>query len=316
MRAISFMRFGGPEVLEMLELPKPTASSGEIVVRVVASTVNPTDALMRAGKQVHLMKGLQPPYIAGVEFAGYVDSTAENSSIRVGQAVMGTLNARRQAGGSHAQYLCLPAGYVAPMPSNLDFAEAATIPMNGLTAVLALEALNLRAGQVLLVTGGAGAVGSYAIELGRHAGLRVIADAKPSDEQFLRRIGAEVVPRGEEMAAAVRALCPDGVDGLIDTALLQERAAALVRTGGGAVPLRSSHPIRDPRLRVTPVSVTGQPPSTPALLKLSELAQQGVLTPRVAMRLPMEEAARAHALVEQGGLRGRVVLMFEEAAGR
>jgi NADPH:quinone reductase-like Zn-dependent oxidoreductase len=205
----------------------------------------------------------------------------------------------------------VPAASLAQLDTNIDLVEAATVPMNGMTAKVALDALQLRAGSSILITGGAGAAGGYAIQLARHLGYRVVADAKLIDTDLLSQLGADdVVPRGAAMAGAVRRLYPDGVDGLIDAALLGDHAAALVRHGGSALTLRKSHPITDSRVRACYINVFEQPNAAATLGRLARLLGDGILTPRVAVRLPMAEAARAHTLVEQGGLRGRVVLLL------
>ena len=212
MRAVAFTEYGGPDVLRVMELPEPTATAGEVVLRVVASTVNPTDTLMRAGKQARMMTRLTPPYIAGVEFAGYVHRVGDGATtLSVGQPVMGIVNARRPGGGAHAEYVCVPAASVAPLASTTDLAEAATVPMNGLTAKLTIDLLGLPSGATVLVTGGAGAMGGYAVQLAKHARFNVIADAKDSDVDLLRRLGADdVVPRGNAMDAAIRERFPGG----------------------------------------------------------------------------------------------------------
>jgi NADPH2:quinone reductase len=313
MRAATFSEFGGPEVVQVLELPQPRAGAGEVVVRVTAATVNPTDLLMRAGKQVAMMVGLEPPFVAGMEFAGFVhEAGAGVSTPVVGQPVMGLINPRRTERGAHAEFVVVPAAAVATLSASADLVEAATVPMNGLTALMAIEALDLPRGASVLVTGGAGAVGGYVIQLAKRAGLTVVADAKPADVDLVRRLGAdEVVPRGDAMEDALRRLRPQGFDGLVDGALLGERAAVFVRDGGVAVTLRKANPIVDLRLRVRHVSVTDRVGDGAALQRLAQLSSEGVLTPRVAVRLPLTEAAQANRLVEQGGLRGRVVLTFE-----
>ena len=310
MRAAAFMEFGGPEVLRVIDVPQPVAGAGELVVAVVASPVNPTDTLMRAGRQAASMQAVVPPYITGVEFAGYVHGVGDpGASFAVGQAVMGLVDARRPGGGSHAEYVRVSARSVADVPPSVDIAGAATVPMNGLTAILALEAAGLQRGDTLLITGGAGAVGGYALQLARHAGLRVITDAKQADVETVRERGADIViARGEGMEADLRRHCPRGVDGLIDCALLGDRAAALVRDGGTGVTLRKSNPIRDPRLQHRSVSVFETPDPAPYLRRLAEFLRDGLLVPRGSRRLPLEAAAEAHRLVEQGGLRESVVL--------
>lgn len=312
MKAVGFATFGGPEVLEIIERPDPVPGPGEAVVRVGAATVNPTDILMRAGKQAALMTALSPPYVAGMEFAGRVEALGEGSGgLAVGQMVMGVVNPRRPAGGAHAERVVVPQASLAALPDGMDLAEAATLPMNGLTAIMAMEALALERGATLLVTGGAGALGGYVIQLAHAAGLVVLADARPEDEPLLRALGAtHVLPRGDGMGPALRALAPGGVDGLVDCALLGAAVTPFVRDGGTAVWVRRANAVEDARLRSRYVAVPDRMTDTAALSRLVSLAAAGELTPRVAARLPMGRAHQANAMVEAGGLRGRVVLMF------
>ena len=311
MKASAFQSFGAPEVVQLIKLPVPTPAAGEIVVRVAASTVNPTDLMMRSGQQAGLMKDLKPPYIAGMEFAGRVHATSDSQRLRVGQAVMGIVNPRRPQGGAHAEYVCVPEASLAALPEGSDLVAACTVPMNGLTARMALEALGLAPGAILLVTGGAGAVGGYVISLARLARLRVVADAKESDRELLQSLGAAlIVPRGEGTAAGVHERHPDGVDAVVDCALLGDPAAALVRSGGVFVSLRRSQVVTDSRLRLITIGVLDQVTNTPALEWLAQRFADGTLKPRIAQQLPAARAAEAHRLVEQGGLRGRVVLVF------
>lgn len=312
MHAVTFDVFGGPEVLRWSERPLPQAGRGEVVVRVAAATVNPTDLMMRGGEQATTMTALAPPFIAGMEFAGHVHQIGTDSpGLQPGQAVMGIVNPRRPQGGAYAQYLCVPAASVVPVPPGVDLAEAATVPMNGLTAWLSLEMLALPRGASLLVTGGAGALGGYVIELAKRQGLRVLADAKEADRELLRKFGANaLLPRGEGMAAAVRALHPGGVDGLVDAALLGETAIALVRDGGAVVLVRRTQASEESRVRLHFAAVGQHVNRQDALQQLAALLQKGSLTPRVALRLPAQQAAEAHRRLAQGGLRGRIVLEF------
>ena len=312
MRAAGHMIFGGPEVVEVMELQDPVAREDEVVVKVAASTINPTDLMMRAGQQADLMTHLRPPYVPGVEFAGVVHGVGgPTSTFSIGQRVMGIVNARRPSGGSHAEFVSVPEASIVALEPTIDLEEAATVPMNGLTAKIAIEALGLSPGEVLLVTGGAGAAGGYAIQLANAAGFTVIADAKDSDVDLLRALGAHViVPRGEKMVAAVRQAFPSGVDGLIDAALLGDRAGALVRDGRTAVSLRRSNPITDARLQTRWINVFEHDKNTTALMWLAEKLRRGQLTPRVAMRLPLSEAREAHRMAARGGLRGRIELLM------
>ncbi|WP_307866931.1 alcohol dehydrogenase catalytic domain-containing protein [Variovorax sp. E3] len=281
-------------------------------IRVAAATVNPTDVQMRSGEHASMMTQLEPPFIAGMEFSGQIDAVGPGiSEDMLLRQVMGIVNPRRPQGGAHADWICVAADSVLPIEPHLDFAAVATLPMNGLSALQALELLALPVGGTLLVTGGVGGLGGYVIELARASGLTVVADGNPKDEPLLRELGVNVVvPRGEEMVAAVRRMYPQGVDGLLDAALLGTFAAALVRDGGVAVSARRSHSIDDPRLRCANVMVTQLMNEATMLQRLYAHLVAGQITPRVAARISAANAVEAHKLVEGGGLRGRVVLMF------
>jgi NADPH2:quinone reductase len=311
MKVVGLEEFGSPDVLRVLELTEPVPTPGRTVVRVVAATVNPTDTLLRSGQQAASMTDLEPPYVPGMEFAGHVHATDEQSGLAVGQAVMGVVDPRRPEGGAQVELVSVPAVSLMPVPSHLGLAEAATIPMNGLTALLAIRALGLPKGSTVLVTGGAGALGGYVIQLAKHAGHTVVADAKLADRPLLKHLGADIlVPRGPFMEREVRKMLPDGVDGLVDAARIGGLARAVVKDGHMCVAVRALSGDEEARVRHQAVSVGRHAEDAEAIATLSELVAEGVLTPRVARRLPMSQAAEAHRLVEQGGLRGRVVLIF------
>src|SRR2546422_6068230 len=225
MRAVTFSRFGGPEVLEVSQLPEPQPGPGEVRIRVAAATVNPTDISFRAGRQQTTAQlaqmGVLPPYIPGMELAGVVDAVGEGTDWHTGDRVMAIVNPRRPGGGAQAELVVVPATSVARVPEGTSLEAAATLPMNGLTGRLALDRPAVKRGQTLGVTGAAGAVGGYAVELGVNDGLRVIAVARPQDEALVRGFGAAVfIPRSDGAMQAMRDAAPGGVDGLIDGALL------------------------------------------------------------------------------------------------
>jgi NADPH:quinone reductase-like Zn-dependent oxidoreductase len=190
--------------------------------------------------------------------------------------------------------------------------QAATLPMNGLTAMLGLELLGLSEGHTLAVSGGAGLLASYVIPLAKLRGLRVIADAKPEDEQLVRSFGADViVPRGKRFNEAVREAVPDGVDALYDTALLKRSAVAAIRDGGQIAVVRGwddGEPERG--IEVRQVDVFSVLERTDWLEQLRDLASDGRLQLRVAGEYPPERAAEAHRAMDAGGLRGRAVIVF------
>jgi NADPH:quinone reductase-like Zn-dependent oxidoreductase len=314
MAAVTFAAFGPPEVLQITELPVPEPGRGEVVVRVVASTVNPTDLLMRSGAQAAMMAGLSPPFIAGMEFSGHIQKAGPEVDLPVGAAVIGVVNPRTPSGGAHAQFVRAPATSVAPLERQVDLVAAATVPMNALTALMALEWLGLPAGSSLLVTGGAGMLGGSAIQLARLAGLRVFANCGPADRETLLAFGADVLPREEGLAEHLRAVCPAGVDGLIDGALIGAGLSHLVRGGGAAVSLRRSHPIEDSRLRCHYVSVTEGMHRNDLLRAIAGHLEAGLLRPRLAEGglFGFRDAIAAHHAAAARGLRGRVVMRFSD----
>ncbi len=309
MRAVGFSDFGGPEVLEILELPAPVPGTGQVRVRVAAAAVNPTDISFRSGRR--RPDGLEPPYIPGMDLAGVVDAIGEGSNWRLGARVMGVVNPRRPEGGAMAEYVVLPSESVMRIPEGTTLEEASTLPMNGLTVRLALDRLELKPGSTLVVTGGAGAVGGYAIEVGVANGLRVIAVAATSDEPLLKKFGAEaVVARGADAAQAIRSLVPEGVDGLIDGAVIGAPILPAIRDGGGLAAVSAFEGETEREILIHQVWVTDYAENQEALDGLRRLVQAGKLTLRVAETFPPERLAEAHQRLAAGGVRGRLVLVF------
>jgi NADPH:quinone reductase-like Zn-dependent oxidoreductase len=226
---------------------------------------------------------------------------------RPGDAVVGLSEWLRTRVGTHAEFVVLDADALVPAPAGLPAAEASTLPVNALTAAQALDLAGLAAGQTLAVTGAAGAIGGLAVELARLRGIEVVALASPADRDFLTGRGARFVPRGDRPAAAVRAVAPDGVDGLLDTASLGAPALGAVRDGGvfvGVIP--PAIPAAERDIRVTGVA---HHYDAAMLGDLLDHAAAGRITARVAATFPLTEAVEAHTLAGKGGVRGRVVLL-------
>jgi NADPH:quinone reductase-like Zn-dependent oxidoreductase len=314
MRAVGVSTWGGPEVLHVVDLPDPEAGSGEVRIRVRAAAVNPTDTQLRSGQRAERLKDVPPPHVPGMDAAGVLEQVGEGASIglRLGERVMAVVLPLGPH-GAYAERVVVPASSVARSPVGASDAEAATLPMNGLTARLALDVLALRPGQTLAVTGAAGAVGGYVVQLGTAEGLTVLADAAPADESHVRALGAEtVVPRGDGFAARVRTLVPAGVDGLVDAALLGARAVDAVRDAGRVVSLRGYDGGGQAHRGITfhPVYVRNYAHEREKLDQLRAQAEDGTLALRVARTFRAEQASEAHRLLEAGGVRGRLVLVF------
>jgi len=310
LRAVVITKPGDLDVLEVVDRPARKPVAGEVRIAVKAAAVNPTDIGLR-------QRGggdLPAPWIPGMDAAGIVESAGPDvDRLSVGDEVMAAVSPRRPEGGAQQELLIVPAASVVPIPDGATLTEAATLPMNGLTARLGLELLGLNVGDTLAVTGGAGQLASYVIPLAKEQGLRVIADAKPEDEELVRSFGADVVvPRGQEFTDAVLEAAPDGVDGLYDTALLRRAAFPAIRDGGQIVVVRGwdGDEVEDRGIHVHPVMVATVLERTDWLEELRRLASEGRLKLRVAKAFPPEEAADAERLMDAGGLRGRAVIVF------
>ncbi|MFH8366669.1 NADP-dependent oxidoreductase [Streptomyces sp. NPDC018031] len=313
MRAVVVHGFGGPEVLETVEVPVPEPGPGQLRVRVEAATVNPVDALVRTGGTVAAGMALpRAVYGLGWDVAGTVDALGPGvAGFAAGDRVIGLIDRLDLPLGGYAEYAVLEAAETAAAPPGVSAVEAATLPLNGLTAWQGLDLLDLPAGSTLLVGGAVGGVGGFAVQLAVERGLRVVAVAGRGDDAdaaLARRFGAAfVVPRDTDVAAAVRAVLPGGVDGVLDTAPLGVTALEALRGGGAFVScVPGAAPVARRRTRVENVWVGAD---GAALGRLAALAGRGRLTLRVAGTFPLERAADAHTRLAAGGLRGRLVLV-------
>ncbi len=311
MRAVAFREYGGPEVLEVLELPDPEPGPGQVRIRVAAATVNPSDTLFRSGGLARGIDG-PPPWVAGLELAGVVDAVGEGAGYEPGERVAAMTRFLPHGRGAQSELVALDAeSSLARVPDGLGLVEAATVPMTGLTVRLLLDTLALPPGSTVAVTGAAGAVGGFAVELAAAEGLRVIGLASAGDEALVRELGAaEFVPRGDESFAAVRDLVPGGADALIDAAVLGAPVLQAVRDGGRVGALRPFKGESERDIAIDLVSVRTYLDRADRLEALLERAARGGLRLRVAETFAPERAAEAHARLDAGGLRGRPVIVF------
>ena len=316
MRAVGFTEFGDPSVLHIVTVPKPSPGPGQVLVKVAAATVNPTDLGFRAGGRA-LPPGVEPPFIPGMDLAGVIDSvgldvTGPNGTPwRVGDRVMAAVAAAAPGGGAQAEYVAVAEDALARVPDGWSLEEAATLPMNGLTVRNALDLLALPPGSTLAVTGSAGIVGQFAIQLGRHEGLTVIGDAAAAEIELIESFGAHrVVPRGEGTEPELREIYPDGVDAILDAALLGPAVIGAVRDGGQLLAVRPYQGETERDIEVHLVLVSNHLHEGHRIAELADLVSKGVLTLRVAEVLPADHAAEAHRRLAAGGVRGRIVLTF------
>ena len=312
MRAVGVETYGGPEALEVVELPDPEAGPGKILLRVHAATVNPTDTYGRNGARAEQQKRFDPPWVSGMDVAGVVEEIGPDveTTLEVGDHAMAMVVPEGSYGG-YSEKLALPAASVVAVPSGTTDVEASTLPMNGLTARLALDLLALEPGATVAVTGAAGAFGGYAVQLAKADGLRVIADASEADEELVHALGADVVVRrGDDVADRIREHAPDGVDAVIDGAVQNELLFPAVRDGGGFATVRGFDTDAPRDITMHQVWVREYVHETEKLDRLRQLVEDGAVTLRVAQTFSPEEASEAHRLLEAGGVRGRLVIEF------
>ena len=313
MKAIGIMRYGGPEVLEVIDIPEVNVGYGEIRIKNFASAVNPTDIVARSGMIAKFRKENPVfPSVPGMDVAGIVDQIGEGvtTDIKIGDRVMGMVIPDGDY-GAYREQLVLNQDAVVFAPKNTSHEEACTLPMNSLTARLSLDLLNLSPGQVIAVTGGPGAYGGYAIQLAKADGLNVLADSNQSDKTLLKELGADIIiSRQKNFVDQVRDHFPDGVDGIADGALLNERAIDAVRDGGSFTSIRGfkGSPQRDIKFSAT--WVTAYNCDYEKLDKIRQQVDDGMVTLRVADTVSPENAAEAHKRLEGGGTRGRMVIKW------
>lgn len=300
-KAVTYTESGGITIAER-EVRAPQA--GEVRLRVKAAAVSPVDVALR---------GMRRPLTPGMDAAGVVESVGPDvTRLRVGQEVMAGVGPVRAEGGAQATYIVVPAASVVAIPAGASLAEASTLPMNGLTALLALDLSGLTKGQTLAVTGGAGWLAYCTIVLAKQRGLKVIADAKASEIDMVRGYGADiVVERSDDFSAAVRREIPGGVEALLDTALLNEAAWPALKDGGVYLTVRGwSKGDADRGIQIKQVWVNTVLERTDLLELLRETAERGDLKLRVAGEYPLEDVEKAQAALSAGGQRGRSVVLL------
>ncbi|XVQ85576.1 NADP-dependent oxidoreductase [Microbispora siamensis] len=296
--------------VRVVNVAEPEPGPGQVRIRVEAAAVNPVDLFTAAGALAD--NGLMPhleTYALGWDVAGVVDRAGPGvTGVRPGERVLGLSDRLTEPLKAQADLVVLDETAVAPTPAGVAAPEASTLPLNALTAVQALDLAGLAEGETLLVTGAAGGLGGYLVELAVARGLRVAAVAAPGDESLVRGFGAEwFVPRGADLAAAVRAVVPGGVHGLVDAAVVGLPALDAVRNGGAFVAVSAGQaPIPLRGIRVSTVFVRAD---AAQLRDVAKLAEAGRLSMRVAGTYPLERAAEAYERLRRGGLRGRLVLL-------
>jgi NADPH:quinone reductase-like Zn-dependent oxidoreductase len=308
MKAVRFHQFGDPDALRYEDVEQPVPGAGEVRIRVAATSFNPVDDGIRGG----YLQGPFPvtlPHIPGIDVSGEVDALGEGvDNLAVGDDVIGFLP--MVADGGAAEYVVAPAEILARAPARIPLADAAALPMVGLTAWQALfDDAGLTAGQRVLINGAGGAVGGYAVQLAKRAGAHVIATASPRSSERVRSAGADEVIDYTTTQVTVA----DPVDVLLNLARVtpEELAAlvAMVAEGGVVVNTVPTIPtLADEERGVRAVGVFVRSDAR-QLSRLVELVERGELRVDVAERVPLEELPEVHARAAAGRLTGKVVVL-------
>lgn len=303
MKAAFFMRNGGPEVMEYGDVPDPVAKPGEVLVDVHAASVNGADWKVRAGSYAPITKF---PYVAGRDFSGTVAVLGGGvKDFKVGEPVFGVVE--QVADGCYAEKVAIKAAIIARKPKSLSHVEAAALALIGLTALVSIEdTLQLKSGETILIQGGAGGVASFAVQVAKHIGARVITTASAANHDYVRKLGADQIIdyTKEDFTKVV-----SGVDAVFETVGgdVAQRSFAVLRPGGRAAFIGSgANAPASPRPDVT--SLRPRVGRDRAHLEriVDYLGKGAVRVPEIKV-YPLSEAVAAHRVSEARHLRGKLV---------
>jgi NADPH:quinone reductase-like Zn-dependent oxidoreductase len=302
-KAAFIEQFGGPDVLKYGDLPDPVAGSDQVVVDVVAASVNGADWRVRAGQYAEA----KFPLVLGRDFSGTVAALGAGvNDLKVGDAVFGVLEPGRE--GAYAEKLAITAAIIAKKPDALSHVDAAAMALTGLTALISIETtLNLQRGETILIQGGAGGVASVAIQLAKHIGARVITTTSAANMDYVRNLGAdEVVDYNAQDFTRVISGC-DAVFDTVGGDVAQKSFAALRPGGRGAFIASGAQAPKPERGDVTSLRPAVGRARAP-LERVAELVVAGAVRPPEVKLFRLSQAAEAHRVSEGRHFRGKLVL--------
>ncbi len=308
MKAAYFMKTGGPEVMQYGDAADPVAGPGQVLVEVHAASVNGADWKVRAGSYAPITKF---PYIPGRDFSGVVGALGDGvKDFKLGDPVFGVVE--QVADGCYAEKVAIRAAIVAKKPSNLSHVECASLALIGLTALVSIEdTLRLLSGETILIQGGAGGVASFAIQLAKHIGARVISTASAANLDYVRKLGADQVIdyNAQDFTKVV-----SGCDAVFDTVGgdVATRSFAVLRPGGRAAFIGSGGAApASPRADVTSLRPKVGRDRT-HLERIVALATGGAVRVPEIRTYKLSEAAAAHRVSEGRHFRGKLVFKVRE----
>jgi alcohol dehydrogenase len=314
MKAAQITEYGGPEVVKIMEAPTPVPTAGQVLIEVYGAGVNPFDTSVRAGKVAAAMP-LTFPATQGGDFAGIVTQVGEGvTTVTVGDEVYGQASLFKGGSGSFAEFATTPTEQIAKKPTTLSFTEAAGMPLVGVSAIQALmEHMNLQPGQKILIHGGAGGIGSHAIQIAKHIGAFVATTVATEEMDFARQLGADQIIdyKTQKFEDVVH-----DFDAAYDTVAGETytRSFTILKKGGVIVSMLEQ-PNAELMAQYGVTSIAQQTTITPEkLTKLAELIDQGVVKPQIDKVFPLDQVAAAFTYRETGHPRGKVILEIKKAS--
>ena len=305
MKAVQYRNFGGPEALEVVDVPDPKMFADLVLVRIEAAALNPADLAFQGGAADPLVDSLFP-VTPGWDLAGVVEQAgAATRGFQPGDEVIGFVRGQAMHYGTYAEKISAEPRQLVRKPRNLSWAQAAGLPVAGLTAYQAIvHSLQVTAGDTVLVHGAAGGVGHLAVQIAASRGARVLGTGSEASQAFIESLGATPVRYGDELVEQVLKIAPDGVDAVLDTA------------GRGSLATTQALAALGARVASITRSTTEYPGTIDVyahldrddLTRLVELAEEGKLTVHIERTFPLDQAAQAQQLLAGGHTRGKIAL--------
>jgi len=306
MKAIQIHHYGGKEVLQYEECPMPDISEQQVLIKVIATSVNPVDWKIREGYLKEIID-YPLPFIPGWDVAGIVEKVGKQvTKFSLGDAVYSRPDIAKN--GSYAEYIAVDADEVAKKPTTLSFIESASLPLTGITAwEMLFTAANLQAGQTVLIHGGSGGVGSLAVQLAKHKDAKVISTTSEKNRAFVASLGADEII--DYTSVDFKTVVKD-VDAVIDTigGQVQQDSFEVLKPGGVLVSIvEVPDQEKAAQMNIRPEFVMIEP-NAKILEQLSELVDQGHVRPIIAAEFSLKDISKAHELSQTGRARGKIVI--------
>lgn len=316
MKAMVIEKFGDEKLLHFEEIPTPSPTENEVQIQVLYTSVNPVDWKIREG----LMKNFLPhefPLILGWDAAGIIKAVGKQvKKFKIGDEVYAYCRKPLVKWGTYAEYICFEADNIALKPKNLSFAQAAAIPLAGLTAWQALfDFAKLKKGETLLVYAGAGGVGSFAIQFAKYAGAKIITTASKQNHDYVKKLGADhaIDYHQPNLLHEVKKLCPEGVDVVLDTigGKTLHESLDIIKPKGRLVSIVDQLDLKAVREKNIQFGFVFVSPNGAQLKQIASLVEQNKVFPPFIEEMSLSDASKAHQKSKEGHTKGKIVLKIK-----